>query len=584
MILSTFKKISLKNIALFGAILLAAVLRIWGIDSGLPYVPIHIDEVTLVYTALSLVPQKGVLWFIGAGFFIPDYLFLLYSTYFVLGKIIGIFTTPESFLIAYLNDPSMLILLGRSVTVFWGVATVCAVYQIGKRWFSVRIGLLAAWFLSAAFLHVKESHYVKGDVLGGLVAVLIFHIACKVAKRGKLRDYSAGGIFAGIAFGVKYFPVLAAIMLFAAHFLNNGFSFRRGRLKIFFLVIIAIFVIFLQAPLTFIFRRDAFGEFLMWGQFVSSSPTFAGSVALTFISNHLRGGLGAPMMVAAVWGIALAIFNFKKFQYLLLLVFIIFFLGSAEFWARYNIPRYAIVIVPFFVLFAAVGVDFVVRFLPFSKLGKFATITLAIVIMMPTFVRSMKFDSYMNSPDTRALAKSWVEQNVADGAKIVNVGSLKPYVLGGGASLFLSSEATQREIDRAVSLGLPATYLKALLNVNSQRLGYDIYSTPSIIWSYDIETREHKELRDVTFYRDNGYQFIVTDSWAHPTAGEEFLKSLEEWYEEIVEFKPTVDFSYGPHDTVIEYDKVDAISFLNRGSVSGPTVKVYKLRLERKTI
>lgn len=568
----------MRFVFLAGAVFLASVLRLWGITSGLPYVPIHVDEVTLVYTALSLAVFSGVLWTVGSGLFVPDYLFILYLGYFAIGKLVGIFTTPESFLVAYLNDPSQLILIGRFVTALCGVASVFAIYHIGKKWFSLRVGLLAAWFLAVAFLHVKESHYIKGDILAGLVVLLIFDTACKIAKKGEIRNYIIGGILSGLAFGVKYFPVLSSSMLVLAHIIYTR-KIKVGILNasIFLLIILAIVTIFLLAAPTFLLRADFFGEFLMWANAVRGDAVSPDPVALTFLFGYISPGLGTLMFVISILGVFVALLRARQHQYLLLVFFPIFFLVTAEFWAKYSVARYAIVLFPSFVILAAIGVDFLLSFLPFRKLKQVATITLALTIIVPTLIRSMKSDSYMSSHDTRALAKHWIEQNIAGGTKIVNEGSLKPYVPAGGAPLFLSPEATEREIERGHRFGLPVVYLKVLLEVNSQRVGYDIYSTPTIIWQYDIETREHKELKDVSYFKDEGYTYIVTDSWAHPTAGDEFVKSLEAAYEKVAEFKPTVDFTSGPHDTFIEYDRVDEIKLLG-GNISGPTVKVYKQR------
>ena len=93
-------------------ILVAFVLRIWGIGFGLPYV-YHYDEHFYINTALNL----------GAGVFnnppyapvgLSNILFLEYAIYFVFGRLGGIFASAQQFELAYRADPTIFYLLAVS--------------------------------------------------------------------------------------------------------------------------------------------------------------------------------------------------------------------------------------------------------------------------------------------------------------------------------------------------------------------------------------------------------------------------------------------------------------------------------------
>ncbi len=106
--------ITRKKTILAFIIIAAALLRLWGINFGLPYL-FHQDEPIVVNHALAY----------GTGdlnphfFVIPPLasyiLFFFYSAYFVLLKISGVIADAGSFAVSFFKDPTPFYLIGRFI-------------------------------------------------------------------------------------------------------------------------------------------------------------------------------------------------------------------------------------------------------------------------------------------------------------------------------------------------------------------------------------------------------------------------------------------------------------------------------------
>ena len=98
-------------------IILGCILRIWGINFGLPLL-FHQDEPIVVNHAVAY----------GSGdlnphfFIIPPFcsylLFISYGAYFLLGKIFGVFGGVNDFALKFFTDPSSFYLIARVILGF----------------------------------------------------------------------------------------------------------------------------------------------------------------------------------------------------------------------------------------------------------------------------------------------------------------------------------------------------------------------------------------------------------------------------------------------------------------------------------
>ncbi len=143
----------------FYVIIAAFIVRLVGLSFGLPF-RYHEDEPIIVNYALSY----GTGDFNPRMFNVPPLLsyilFFEYGLFYLTGSILGIFKDVKDFGYLYLNDPSIFHLIGRvTFGVIPGTLSVLFLYQLGKKVFDERTGLIAASFLAINFLHVRDSHY-----------------------------------------------------------------------------------------------------------------------------------------------------------------------------------------------------------------------------------------------------------------------------------------------------------------------------------------------------------------------------------------------------------------------------------------
>ena len=190
-------------------ILLAALLRFWGLNFGLPenFHPYEIPKLN----AIMRMRSSGTL---NPHYFLHPSL-LLYAAYFF-NQVLhtaGIFQGEWS---------STVILAGRVASALAGVGSVGLVYLIGCRLLSRSGGLLAAAFLAVMPLHVTCSRYVKEDALltfTALLCVWVFIKAWQEERRGLLL---LAGLLAGCTASTKYSGLLLSAIFCAYPWLRSG--------------------------------------------------------------------------------------------------------------------------------------------------------------------------------------------------------------------------------------------------------------------------------------------------------------------------------------------------------------------------
>ena len=144
---------------------LAVVLRIWGLDYGLPEM-LHADEPIVVNKALSYgMGDLNPHWFLLPP--LTSYvLFFIYGISFLVGKLIGIVHSAEEFRTIFLANPTNFYLIGRFfLGVIPSVFSVWILYKLSKEASgSNNVGLGASFFLAVNFLFVRDSHYIYADM------------------------------------------------------------------------------------------------------------------------------------------------------------------------------------------------------------------------------------------------------------------------------------------------------------------------------------------------------------------------------------------------------------------------------------
>ncbi len=190
------EKISSEKAAFVFLIILALLVRTWGINFGLP-LSLNVDEARIAQICIDYF-SKGL----NPHFFhIPTlytYLGPEPGRFTAGGKDRGRFPTRAEFIAHFNQDPTIFYILGRMLTVFLSVGTVLLVYFIGKRMYSWRLGFLAALFLIFSPEHNKISHYMEPDSPMLFFLALSFLFIWFIYTRGERKYYLLAGLAAGL--------------------------------------------------------------------------------------------------------------------------------------------------------------------------------------------------------------------------------------------------------------------------------------------------------------------------------------------------------------------------------------------------
>ena len=402
---------------LIGIILLvAALVRLWGLRFGLPNPEIRPDETTVVAVALGLT-YAGL----NPHFFHwPSFEFYtvaaIYRLWFIYGHRRGWYHIKFDMFRAAAVDPTPWVMVPRVLAAAAGVATVWLVYRLVRELFDRTTALIAAFFLAVAFLHVRDSHFGVTDVPMTFLAIAAMLPLGRVfVDPVRRRDWVKAGVLIGLAASTKYNGgVMAAVGLAVAAMALAGETDRTHRTAIVrnvcvFTGVCALAFLagtpfsLLDAP-HFIEGLRFDNEHLLGGHGVQLGRGW--SYHLIF---SLWYGLGAPLLMAGVVGmLLLALRSWKKavlFCTFPVLYYLLVGRGTTVF------VRYVTPLVPFLCITAAVAVTEISRRLARDSANTFAMIaaTASVALALPSIQRTIAFDSLITQTDTRLLATEWLD-------------------------------------------------------------------------------------------------------------------------------------------------------------------------------
>jgi len=211
-----------KNAVLYLIVLFALALRLYGINYEVP----HPDDYTTVQGAMYFgpahIPLKGYglknlhAW---PGVTLVYLLTILSTLYFLVGRLLGFFSSIESFRSFYLTDPSSIYLIGHIMSAVIGAATVLILYFVAKRLYNREIGLMASLFLAACFIHSFHSQFIRPDVPTTFFALLTILCCLLILETKAHKYYIYAGILIGMAIATKFTGGALVPMLIVSHIL-----------------------------------------------------------------------------------------------------------------------------------------------------------------------------------------------------------------------------------------------------------------------------------------------------------------------------------------------------------------------------
>jgi 4-amino-4-deoxy-L-arabinose transferase-like glycosyltransferase len=394
------------------------LLRIWHLGSGIPYA-LGIDEPAIMTTVVRILKS---------GSFNPQ--FFEYPTgyiYVQLGMAVVQFlfgAMQHSWKTVESVGPSDFYLSGRFVTATIGAATIAVVHQAGLRW-GARQALVAAGLLAVMPMHVRESHFVLTDVPLTFCVTLTLLLSLRASEKPALRAFVLAGAAAGLAAGIKYNGLVAVSMPLAAVFAigAGGPSRAVAALAAATACVAAFFVTTPFALLDLPAFLNGFG--IQAAAFAARHPEAEPSWLV--YSKHFRQALGWPASALAVAGLGLAAFRSfvgpTRMRWVLLLVFPLAFFYLINGWS-YMFARYALPIVPFLTMWAAIGTMRAIDLANHARIpsaGRAAVVAAVVLAAaLPATVGSVTWLQGLGVETTQALAWKWIRASVWPDQPIVS--------------------------------------------------------------------------------------------------------------------------------------------------------------------
>ncbi len=564
---------------LFIIILSALILRLWGIDFGLPF-QFHQDEPIVVNHALAY----------GTGdlnphfFIIPPFcsylLFACYGFFFLIGKFFGIFSSAGDFAIKFFTDPTIFYLIARIVLgVIPGTLLIWLSYLVYKRLFGKEGSLYVAACMAFIFLCVINGHYAYSDNLLVLFILLTYLLLYRMIKKPLLSNYVFSGMLIGLAISTKYNAVLLLGSLFSAHYriIADG-SQHKKRIIMDKRLWVGIFASICAFIITNPFSVLDYKFFL---------ESVTGRIRNSYIGwlHHLQysfaEGIGTWLLIAGLVGIIFIFIKKRKTEAILFLSFpFLFYLHLVIRSQRYS--RYALPIIPFLIMSAAFLVFKVLMPMAKKRLSRFIIVCLSVIIVIPTAVKSIKADILFSKTDTRILCSNWIEENISVNTKIaVDHTFFRPPIRQTEEQIYQKYNVLEMQkelksakvkklefLTKAAEIEDAKTYTVFFLSDKAKQQGQFFSTVPAIPYDLDL-------------LRTNGVKYVVINSNARPAPKQLFIDKLKSASRIIKTFSP-----YSDGEIRFRFDNIDttALSIASKELFArermGPCLTIYKLESE----
>lgn len=416
--------------------LVGLVLRVWGIDNGLPLI-LPPDEHSVAGIAVDMLLRGSFdpSWYIYPTFFM-NLLLPAYGIYYIYGRGEGIW---ESLADVTNMDPGFY-LVGRMHAAVLGALTIVLTYWLAVRLWpdqrGRRAGLVAATAVTFSFIHVRESHFAITDVPMTAVLTAALVAIAGILVRGETRDYVVAGLLCGLAGSTKYtaLPVVASLVV--AHVAARPVAEWPSRRFLYGLAALpAGFV--LGSPYA-VLNWPPFLEHMGWLNTYSggATPEGARQTFLRILGYSAESGFGLIFAVTLLVALVAAVAR-RGGKELMLAALIFATLPQLTQTTHPFFPRFLVPLLPAAAVLVGVLCAGVVDRLqrrglkPVAGAAILGAVTAGLV--WSPALESVQWDRTMRRPDTRTTAYEWLVEEFPAGAVVASevalTGRTDPFVM-----------------------------------------------------------------------------------------------------------------------------------------------------------
>jgi hypothetical protein len=327
--------------------------------------------------------------------------------------------SSQDFIEAFRADPSLLYSMARVTSATLGALVSVAAGFVGGLVAGRRAGALAAGLCMLAFLLVRDAHFGVDDTLVTLLVTVGLVPCVRIAQgAGTHGNYLLAGALAGLAFAAKYDGIALLAPLVVAHVVSvrqraswpGRGRWQSGELALACVACGVAAVIAFPSLVTEPARvlGDVYAHL-----YLSATGGYDGldpSGGYVFYARTLAVGLGVPLMLTALGGIAWSVARrqWSSVVVATLPLAMLLVLGSQKlYFARFALPA-----LPALVVEASVALDALLAW------RGIVGVAAVVLVATPTLVDSVRFDAIMTRPDTRTLAREWIEASLPAGSTL----------------------------------------------------------------------------------------------------------------------------------------------------------------------
>ncbi len=391
-------------------LLVAAALRLYGIDHGLPEV-YNPDEVNIMARSLSVARGLDPGYYLYPSFFFY-FIFAVMGGLFAFGWALGRYESLAAFQAQFFTDPTDFYIAARLVGVLCAVATIAVTYGLVQKHFGRVAARAAALFLALAYVGVRDAHYLKHDVPSGLLFVLAVWASERAFETRTIRSYVAAGIVLGVSFATHYYMIFLAPAFVLGHW-----AFRRR--EDFRCVLVSgassAVTFFLLSPFVLLRFPTALAHMRANRQVVVDRSLDSGAALFPSLPSYLEflltQGIGYLMFALMVVGIVVMASRSKR-QLVLWGAFPAMFFAFITY--TFFAGRYVNPILPAICAAAGLGVGVVG-----SKLGRWAAMAVAIGASLQPLYYVVQIDRLFAGEDTRTVARRFILDHVPSGESVL---------------------------------------------------------------------------------------------------------------------------------------------------------------------
>jgi len=336
-------------------------------------------------------------------------------------RIAGLLPSMGDFGALLTIDSVYAVLPGRLTSCFFAMLTLVVVFDIGRSFYSERVGLLATCLLAFSALHLEYSAYALPDVTMTCFAACSLRYSMSALQTGRSRDFIWSSVFAGLTASTKY---NGALIVLALVFVVCAQWYRQGRLRAQPLVVnprwltigVAFGIAFLVGSPGWLLRPTLFYSAIARESVHMQSGHF-GFFGLPYVQQLvLLWQWEKSWSILLVAGVLYAVYRRTPADLLLLSVIVPAF-GIIGGWQKQDL-HYLLFLYPALTLLAARFVGDILSTCRERRLQGAVVALVVAISVWPLYSATARAAAEIGT-DTRWVAAEWIQSHVEQGSTIV---------------------------------------------------------------------------------------------------------------------------------------------------------------------